>query len=586
MVGAATDSRLSSTHILVRYLRPRAGGVVVLGLLLLAATALAVIGPQFLRGFIDQAEQAAPVSALLRAAVVFMAFALLADVLTMVADYQGARLAWAATNDLRTDLADHCMRLDMSFYQRQSSGELIERIDGDVGKLANFFSRMVLLIASNLLLLTGIGIALFLEDWRIGLCYVPFVLGSILLLRKLVGGAIPAAAAQRAATAKLLGFIEEHFGGLEDVRANGARGHVVRGFWRAGAVLLTAVRRAALLGVRWPAAAQSMASLGLVLSLIAGVMLYFAGQVSLGGAYLFVAYAGMLQMPLMIIVMQVHDMEQALGALRRIKELFGERSSVVDGPDRLPDRPAGTGTALELDAVSFAYQPGEFALRDVSLRLAPGERVVLVGRTGSGKSTLARLLLRFADPTSGRIMLDGKDMREVSVEDIRHHVGMVTQEVQIFHGTVRDNVTVFDQQVPDEDVTSALHQAGLGEWLAQLPDGLDTELGVGANGLSAGEEQLLAFARVLLTDPGLVVLDEASSRLDPRSKEVFDVAVDRLFTGRTAVVIAHQLDTVRSADQVVVLREGKVVEHGAPGVLLDDPGSELSRLWVAGEVPA
>ncbi len=576
----------SSAHVLGRYLRPRAVGLAGLGALLVASTALAVISPQFLRGFIDQTEAAEPVSALVRIAALFMLFALAADALRVAADVQGARVAWAATNELRGDLTRHCLSLDMSFYEMHSGGVLIERIDGDVGKLANFFSKMTLLIVSNGLLLIGIGVALFVQDWRIGLCYVPFVLGSALLLRRLVGASIPAAAAQRAATADLLGYLEERLGGLTDVRANGARDHVRRGFWQASAKLLTAVRRAAMLGVRWPAAAQSLASAGLVLALVAGITLYVSGQVTLGGAYLFVAYAGMLQAPLLAIVMQVHDMEEALGALRRVRELFGLRSAIADGPGRLPARPEGSGVALELDDVSFSYRPDEFALRHISLRLAPGRRLAIVGRTGSGKSTLARLLFRFADPTDGRILLAGQDLRDVSVDSLRAQVGWVTQEVQTFHDTVRDNVTVFDGDIEDAVVAEALREVGLGAWLDRLPDGLDTVLGAGEGGLSAGEAQLLAFARVLVADPGLVVLDEASSRLDPESRRLFDAATERLLAGRTAVVIAHQLDAVRSADHVLVLRDGQVVEYGERAALAANPESEFSRLSHLGEVPA
>jgi ATP-binding cassette subfamily B protein len=583
---ALTVKRLSDLNRLVRYLRPRRGEMAVLGLLLLASTVLAVLGPQFLRRFIDETGRQAPVPALLRIAVVYLAVTLLAELLSVVADYLGARLAWSATNEMRVDLTRHCLGLDMSFYEEHSGGELIERVDGDVGQLANFFSQMFLLIVSNLLLLVGIGVALLAQDWRIGLCYVPLVVGSVLLLRKLVGVAIPAAVEQRAATARVLGFLEERLGGLEDLRANGAGDQLRRGFWRQAARLLAAARRAAQLGVRWPAAAQGLASVGLVLALLAGAALYLTHQLSLGGAYLFVAYAGMLQAPLMTIVLQVRDLEDALGALRRINQLLDTRSSVVDGPDRLPERAAGSGLEVRLDGVSFHYRPDEFALRDVSVSVPAGRRLAIVGRTGAGKSTLAKLLFRFADPSAGRVLVAGRDLRELTVGSVRDQIGMVTQEVQIFHDTVRDNVTVFDTAVGDEAVTAALREVGLGDWLDGLPDGLDTMLGAGAVGLSAGEAQLLAFARVLVADPGLLVLDEASSRLDPRSRRRFERALDRLLAGRTAVIIAHRLDAVRTADQVLVLRDGQVVEYGDRTALQADPESEFSRLWLTGEVPA
>lgn len=302
---------------------------------------------------------------------------------------------------------------------------------------------------------------------------------------------------------------------------------------------------------------------------------------TLGGVYALVAYAGMLQIPLMGLVFQVRDLEEAVGALRRIAMLFGERSTVVDGPE--PLAPTGTAIDLVVEGVGFGYRPGEYALRGVSLRLPPGRRLAVVGRTGSGKSTLAKLLFRFADPTDGRILVDGRDLRELTLCSLRARVGLVTQDVQVFHASVRDNVTLFDPAVPDPTVERVVRQVGLGSWLDALPGGLDTVVGAGAAGLSAGQAQLLAFARVLVADPGLVVLDEATSRLDPASRRQFEEALGALLAGRTAVIIAHQPDIVREVDDVLVLADGRVLEHGPRAALTNDRESAFSRLLRSGE---
>lgn len=580
MTASIGEHRTSDWQVLSRYLRRRRGPVAVLGLLLLASAALAVVSPQFLRHFIDQALDRAAIGVLLQAAVFFIGFAALAQGLSVVADLLAARVAWSATNELRADLLAHCLRMDLSFFQDHSGGELVERIDGDVGKLANFFSRLFLVIVSNLLLLVGIGVALVAVDWRIGLCYFPLVAGSLLLLRKLVGAAIPAAEEQRAAVSRIAGYLAERLGGLEDVRPNGAVSAVAHGFWLRAGELLGATRRAAVLGVRWPATAQGLASVGLVLALTAGAGLYLTDQVTLGGAYLFVAYAAMLQVPFILIVTQVQDLQGALGAMSRIRLLLDTQSTIRDGSGRLPGRSPGTGIRLELDAISYWYRAGEFALRDVSLELSPGQRLAVIGRTGAGKSTLARLLLRFTDPCEGRIRFDGNDLRDATVDSVRAQVGMVNQEVQLFQGTVRDNLTLFDPDVPDPVLRRILDEVGLAEWLAGLPEGLDTTLGAGETGLSAGEAQLLAFARVLLGDPGLVVLDEASSRLDAASRRRYEQAVERLLAGRTAVIIAHQEEAVRAADRVLLLEGGRVAEEGDRLALAADPDSGYSRFWL------
>ncbi|MFL6125407.1 ABC transporter ATP-binding protein [Actinophytocola sp.] len=574
---------LAGSRPLRRYLGPRTAQLALLAVALLAATGLAIVGPQLLRRFIDAVGGDTAISAVVALAVAFLVVTVLAELSWLTADAVGVRLAWSATNDMRTDLTAHCLSLDMPFYEERAAGELIDRVDGDVGRLAGFFSQLFLLIASNLLLLLGIGVALLIQDWRVGLCYIPFVGGSALLLRRLLGRAVPAVVAQRQANAELLGYVEERLGGLEDIRGNGAGHHVRHGFWLRAAGLLTAARRAARLGVRWPAAAQGLASLSLLLALLAGAILYSTGQMTLGSAYVLVAYAGMLQVPLMVLVSQAQEVEEAVGALRRIDELFAVRSTIVDGAHTLGPHTPGGGVEVVLDDVSFGYRPGELAVREVNVRVAPGRRLALVGRTGSGKSTLARLLVRFADPVSGRVLLDGRDIRDLTVSSVRSRVGLVTQDVRIFHASVRDNVTMFGDEVPDSAVEEALRAVGLEPWLSGLPAGLASVLGAGEAGLSAGEAQLLAFARILVTDPGLVVLDEASSRLDQVSRKTFDTALTRMLAGRTAVVIAHQLAAVRVCDEVLVLRDGRVLEHGDRATLVADRNSVFADMLRTGE---
>ncbi len=233
-----------------------------------------------------------------------------------------------------------------------------------------------------------------------------------------------------------------------------------------------------------------------------------------------------------------------------------------------------------MDGVSFRYDGDESTpvLRDVTLRLEPGAILGVLGRTGSGKTTLGRLLLRLGDPSVGTARLGGTDPRAARLDEVRRRVGLVTQEVQLFAASVRDNLTFFNRVVADEALLAAIAELGLGEWYGRLPDGLDTPLGPGGVGLSGGEAQLLAFVRVLLRDPGLVVLDEASSRLDPATERLVDRAIARMLRGRTGVIIAHRLATVERADTIAVLDAGRVVEFGPRGDLARDPDSSYYRL--------
>ncbi len=232
--------------------------------------------------------------------------------------------------------------------------------------------------------------------------------------------------------------------------------------------------------------------------------------------------------------------------------------------------------------MTFSYSGNDSVLSGLSFSQKPGSVLGLLGRTGSGKTTLARLIFRLYDPKEGQITLGGTDLRQFQLTALRQRVALVTQDVQLFRASVRDNLTFFDRAIPDERILATLEQLELGEWLRGLPNGLETELETGSRSLSAGEAQLLAFARVFLRDPGLVILDEASSRLDPATEQKLERAIDKLLAGRTAIIIAHRLHTVHRADDILILEDGQTSEYGARQSLAADPNSRFAQLLQTG----
>jgi ATP-binding cassette subfamily B protein len=329
------------------------------------------------------------------------------------------------------------------------------------------------------------------------------------------------------------------------------------------------------------AIAVYIGGLGLVFGF--GSVLVRDGAVTIGSVYLVFFYTDMIRHPIDEIRVQMEDLQKAGAGISRVEELFAAATMLPEtGEAYLPRGPL----SVEFSDVSFAYRDeqsdGEVVLEDLSVSIGAGRVLGILGRTGSGKSTLARLLTRLYDPSEGTLCIGGMDLRSIDRADRRARIGMVTQEVQLFRATVRENVTFFDERVPEERIAGVLDQLGLGEWLAGLPHGLDTMLESGSGGLSAGQAQLLAFARIFLRDPGLVILDEASSRLDPATETLIERAVDRLLADRTGVIIAHRLATVERADDILILERGRVAEFGARADLAADPDSRFASLLRTG----
>lgn len=570
-------------ELLVNYLRPQRWRVLLLALLLFGKIGLQLLNPQFLRTFIDTASQGGAVGRLMLVGGVFLVLAMVQQGLSVLATFVGETVAWKATNALRYDLARHCLHLDMSFHNQHTPGEMIERIDGDVNALSNFFSQFAIILVGNALLLVGILLILFGIDWRVGLCLSVFVLLTLLTLGKLRNISVPHWKATSEAHATLFGFLEERIGGTQDIRALGARAYVMRRFYELMRRVWRTQMWAGLMGNMMINATMLLFAVGQAAAFLSGSYLFSRGAISIGTVYLIFHYTGMLIEPIDRITQQMSDLQQAGASIARLKELTTIQSKLHDGAGAtLPGGPL----AVEFDHVTFGYDAVEPVLDDLSFCLQPGTVLGLLGRTGSGKTTLTRLLLRLYDPAQGVVRLgdgrSGVDLRAMRLGDLSKYVGMVTQNVQLFHATVRDNLAFFDRAIADEQIIAVLDDLGMGDWLRSLPQGLDTMLAAGGTGLSAGEAQLVACARIFLRDPGLVILDEASSRLDPATEHLIERAIDKLVHHRTAIIIAHRLRTVERAREIMILDGGRILEHGPRDALRNDPDSRFAALLQTG----
>ncbi len=571
-------------RLLTRYLGPLRRQTALLGVLLLLGVGLELVNPQIVRAFIDTARAGGARETLLGAALLYLGIALVGQLVAVADTYLAENVGQEATNALRVDLVAHCLSLDMPFHDARTPGEMIERVDGDVAALANFFSRFVLSLGASALMLVGVLVLLFREDWRIGGVFTLLSVAALFAMERVRDLGARYVFAQRQSSAEVIGFLEERLSGLADVQANGASGYVVfRAEQRLRAFFRTA-RMAAVMGGVLGTVTLAVFALGTVAVFALGTYFYRQGAMTLGTVFLLFQYTAMLQQNLGRIQRQARDFQAASASLARVRELLDTAPGLAPaGRERLGDGPLG----VELVGVTFAYGP-EPVLRDISFTLAPGRVLGVLGRTGSGKTTIARLLLRLYDPQAGVLRLGtaagyGIDLRDLAPDELHRRIGVVTQEVQLFRATVRENLTLFDPSISDGRVLDALDRLGLSAWLACLPHTgsgtlLDFELAPGGASLSAGEGQLLAFARVFLRDPGLVVLDEASSRLDPGTERLLERAVDGLLADRTAILIAHRLSTLERADDIAIIEDGRLVEHGPRADLAADPGSRFRAL--------
>ncbi len=412
--------------LIAKYARPEIGRIALLAATLVAGVALSIAAPLVVRRFIDAVStphRVPPLGVLWGLAGLFLAATLAAQAARLVAGWLAQRIGWATTNRLRRDLAAHALALDLGFHHAHPPGEMIERVDGDVGELAGVFSQVGLQIAGAGLTIAGVIAVLFAQDWRVGALIGALALAAFAALVATRNLSTAAVALERESRSELAGFLEERIGGLDDIRANAGDPHVMRRLGEITAVLNARNLRAGLIGrAVWVMTAAMFVASSLA-ALALGVWLFQRGQATLGAVYLFVQYAAMMREPFYLVGSQLQEVQRAGASLRRVRDLLALQPTLVGGA--LAHRPGGA-PAVSFEHVGFAYG-GAPVLAGVSFELAPGELLGVVGRTGAGKTTLTRLLCRLYDPTGGVIRLDGRDIREAALPVLRSRVGVVTR---------------------------------------------------------------------------------------------------------------------------------------------------------------
>ncbi len=571
---------------LVSLLGPYRGRVLLMLGALWVATGAALAPPWLAGVAIDKGIHERDTGVLTMVLIAFIAAALINWGATYVQTYLINWVGQRALQDLRIELFQHLQRLSIGFYSRNKTGVLISRITNDVQALDQLVTEGIQTLFSSTLTLIGTAVILVLLDPSLAL--VTFLTFPVLLVGSIIFRLASSGAYRltREKIAAVTAYLQETLSGVRVVRAFGQEQRHRTRF----AELNDEHRRVNMKTVYLNAA--YFPSVELLSAVATAAILIYGGNqvldgdsaVTIGVLVSFVFYLQSFFDPIQSLSQLYTTYQAGMAALDKIFELLDEEPDLRDKPDAV-DLPRLRG-GIEFDEVSFSYDGEAPALCEVDLQIPPGQTVALVGATGAGKSTLAKLVARFYDPDHGRVLVDGHDLRDVTEHSLRSQLGIVPQEGFLFSGTIRDNIAFGRTDATDADVRAAAIAVGAHEFIERLPDGYDSEVGERGGQLSAGQRQLVAFARAAAADPRILILDEATSNVDVRTEAQIERGLRRLLAGRTALVIAHRLSTIRGAGRIVVLDRARVVEQGTHDELLEADGAyaRLYRDWAGQSV--
>jgi ATP-binding cassette subfamily B protein/subfamily B ATP-binding cassette protein MsbA len=569
LLGKAYDGRL--VRRLAGYMSPYKAQLILAVILMSISSLLSVAGPWIIGRAIDDGITAGSFDVLRRWTLIFLVAAVVEWVTNRARISIMAYVGTRVVADLRSEFFRHLHTLTLNFYNNYSIGRLMSRLIGDVGVLQDFVTWSITGLFRSVFILGGIIVAMLVLNWQLALVTFSVIPLMILLTNYWREHVRQAYRATRQRLSLINGYLNESISGIRVTKSFSREDRNLRYFDDLNRSYFDANVEATRLSALFFPGVDFLGALATALVVGVGGWLVMGDALTAGVLVTFVLYVERFFDPIRELAQRYNVFQATMAASERIFELLDLTPDIQDAPGAQPLPPV-TGD-VRFDDVSFAYKSGgRLVLKDISLHAEPGQRIALVGETGAGKSTIIRLLSRFFDVTEGALLIDGHDIRTVTSDSLRQQLGIVLQDTFLFTGTVADNIRYGRLDATDEEVKAAAQAVGADDFIMRMPEQYDSEVGENGGNLSVGQRQLISFARALLADPRILILDEATSSVDTATEKIIQAALDTLMRGRTSFVIAHRLSTIINADQIVVLDHGEIVEQGTHESLLAQRG--------------
>jgi ATP-binding cassette subfamily B protein len=562
---------------LMKYLKGQQKSILWLTIFFVGNIVLQIFSPQVLSYFIDSAESGKSLEYISRIVLLYMVTIVLNMAGGACESYFAQSFGWKITNSFRKDVMAHFLKIDMAKHEKWTSGEMITRLDEDVEGLFTYFYMLIFKLTGSTLLMIGILIVLATKNLGIAAAMLVFSIAAVWIFKAIQDYGTKLYMRRSAAASKFNGTLKEILDNIIEISTNAAESYSLHKLNGAMKKRFKDSLPAGMMYSRLWNASTALNGVVTVLSLGIAVLLWNKGIITLGTVYLIYTYSDLIFMRLQDFRNYLSKLQTSKAELIRVKEMLDIESSIAEGMLEIDNN----DIMLEVKDLSFGYSVDKEVLHGVTFELKPGERLGIMGETGCGKTTLAKLLARVYEFKQGEILLSGVDIKSLKSESLRHSIAYCIQEVQFLHGTLRDNITLYNETFSDHRIIDAIKQMGLMQWFEKFPDGLDTYLEMGQNNLSTGEAQLISIIRLFLRDPAIVILDEISSRLDYVTEQRILSALDVLTRNRTVITIAHKITALKWIDNIMILKDGRIVEYGRKEELGKNQSSRFYNLCMA-----